>query len=572
MSTAYREFRWSDGPFESAVLTWDGRIDNASDLRWRLGSSLPDGGGDAAIALAAYRRWGITGLADVIGDWSMVSYDSTRSAVILASDFMGVRPLYYQVLPGGVRWSTRLDALVPSTDLDALDERFIAGFLLCGRSPNRTPYEGVRSVPPGHAVCVTAAGATTQSFWRLPTDTVIRYADERSYDDQLRALFREAVAVRLQSEQSVVAELSGGLDSSSVVCMASHLIRTGAVATPRLTTVSYVHRASHDVPYIRAVEAHCGSAGVHLSTHDHPLASDDDVGDSLPEGWGPLHRAVATTVQRLGANLLLTGQGGDLVMGNYIDDSLQVAAHMRRGHLVASCRDALAWSRVLRVPAGWILWRALQATIGRIASRNVFAAEGVSAPSSGDTSLRRGFTERVGVTDPSELLSTDWLDAPPERRKHFLALTMMRELRLLQRHEWAVGFDSSHPFAHRPLIEFLMRVPADVLCRAGEPRRLMRRALSDLWPSAVRTRRSKSLFGAPWMEALRPLALGLLETRRWQVVERGWIDPVGFTARLEKLVHGLECNEPQLRLIILLEYWLRNRDPHRQTAFLSRTA
>ena len=74
------------------------------------------------------------------------------------------------------------------------------------------------------------------------------------------------------------------------------------------------------------------------------------------------------------------------------------------------------------------------------------------------------------------------MQAPPERRKHFHALSMMLELRTLQAPEPLQHLDYTHPFAHRPLVEFLMSVPADVLCRPGEPRRLMRRALSDQWP------------------------------------------------------------------------------------------
>ena len=148
---------------------------------------------------------------------------------------------------------------------------------------------------------------------------------------------------------------------------------------------------------------------------------------------------------------------------------------------------------------------------------------------------------------------------PPERRKYFRVLSMMLELRRLQPCEPLQHLDYTHPFAHRPLIEFLMTVPSDVLCRPGEPRRLMRAAFSDLWPVKLRGRRSKGLFNAPWQEALRPVARALLKDRRLQLVERGFVDPTSVLSRLERLTVGLECNESQLRQIILLELWLRNR-------------
>jgi len=136
---------------------------------------------------------------------------------------------------------------------------------------------------------------------------------------------------------------------------------------------------------------------------------------------------------------------------------------------------------------------------------------------------------------------------------------MLLDLRQLQPPDLLRRLDYTHPFAHRPLVEFLMTVPTDVLCRPGEPRRLMRSAFSDLWPLKLRQRRSKGLFNAPWQETLRPLARSLLETQQLHLVERGIVDRASVRSRLERLCIGLDCNESQLRQIILLEFWLRNR-------------
>ena len=151
------------------------------------------------------------------------------------------------------------------------------------------------------------------------------------------------------------------------------------------------------------------------------------------------------------------------------------------------------------------------------------------------------------------------MDAPPERRKHFQALTVLLELRSLQAPEPLQHLDYTHPFAHRPLVEFLMKVPADVLCGPGEPRRLMRTALSDLWPAKLRSRRSKGSFGDPWQDAMRPMVQTLRQSSELQVVERGFVDRASVHARLERLATGLDCNGSQLRQIILMEFWLRHR-------------
>ena len=81
-----------------------------------------------------------------------------------------------------------------------------------------------------------------------------------------------------------------------------------------------------------------------------------------------------------------------------------------------------------------------------------------------------------------------------------------------------------------------------------------------MWPAVLRDRRSKGLFSSPYLRAFRPLASKLLQTRRWRVVERGWIERASLTSRLERMTRGLACQQHQLRQILLLEYWVRNRE------------
>jgi asparagine synthase (glutamine-hydrolysing) len=557
-----RLLSYSDDPAaQVAVLTWDGRADNRGDLLSRLRHSLTEDTSSAALVRAAYERWGIHGLATIIGDWSVVIDDPIRRAIVLASDFIGVRPLYYHRRGDRVLWSRRLDALVNDTGIDTIDEQYIAGFLMFGGYPHRTPYRDIHSVPPGHAVCITGDSTTVHRFWTLPIADVARYRDERRYDEQVRQLFREGVAARLQTDTPVAAELSGGLDSSSVVCVADSLIRSGAVTVPRLTTVSYLHEGSLDAPFIREVETSCGFESVHVSTDTAPVLAMDDLTGVTPAGSSPLVEAAATAARHVGATAFLTGQGGDLVMSNWFDDSLQVAGLIRRLRFDRACLEAFRWSRVVRRPMVSILARGLRAVLPAVShssSSSIYAVDGLLTGSA-DTSLLPEFSRRTGVADPHTVFSREWLQAPPERRVHFRSLTMMRELRTLQVPTAMDGLDYTHPFTHRPLVEFLLTVPADVLCRPGEPRRLMRRAFADLWPPQVRARKSKGLFGRQHFVVLMPLASKLLQEDQWQVVQRGWVSRRSLVSRLERLSHGLDCNLPQLCRIILLELWMRHR-------------
>jgi asparagine synthase (glutamine-hydrolysing) len=539
------------------VLHWDGRLDNRSELLRRLSDLLHGESSNAAIARASYERWDTDGFVHLIGDWSLVIRDHRNRTTVLASDFAGVRPLYYHIQNGSVQWSSHLQALIDETGITELDEQYIAGFLTFRGCPNHTPYKGIYSVPPGHAVCVSSNATKISRFWSMPIGDAIRYQNQQRYGEELRTLFREAVAVRLQTGSPVLAELSGGLDSSSVICLANDLVRTGAVNTTRLESVSFTWRNSLDEPFIREVESHCGIEGTRISTHDVPVIAEAQVNGAIPEAFQAVRRAVAVAAMQAGAKTILTGQNGDLLMGNWFDDSLQVAGSLRRFQFGRAFGDALAWSKILRRPVYQILSHAVQATLPpSLTPAAIYStADGSYAPKSDETSL---VPELTRVSE-SVSVSSDWRWVAPERRKHFYSLSLALELRALQTPEPLQHFDYTHPFSHRPLVEFLMTVPADVLCRPGEPRKLMRSALSDLWPRKLRERRSKGSFNAPWQEASRPLARSLLRAKTLHSVELGFVNPAGFRTRLERLCLGLDCNESQLRQIILLELWLRNR-------------
>ena len=546
----------------AGAITFDGRLDNRDDLLDRLHDALPGDPSPAMLALAAYEQWGPDGFIHLIGDWSLAIWDSARRCIVLASDFAGVRPLYYCVQKDRVLWSSRLGPLVDWAQAGEIDDQYVAGLLMFSGCPNRTPFSGVCSVPPGNSVRVGRNGIQIQPFWKPPVTERIRYPHESEYDEHLLALFREAVLRRLPANGRALCELSGGLDSSSIVCMASRLIRTGDVQSAPIATLTYEHQGSIDEPFYTAVEKYCGVEAIHVPTGAYPFLNETNTGGAAPAFWETLNTHVAAIAREAGASTYCTGRTGDLIMGNWWDDSDQVAGLLRNGLIGAALKESLAWSKGIRIPVYWVLWKAfLTALPPSLAPATVYLRAGSSStPSNGEDSIAPAFRQSTGISNPRSFFSQAWTQARPERRKLFRGVMETLELRRLQPPEPLQHLDYTHPYAHRPLVEFMLTIPADVVCRPGEPRRLMRRAFRELWPPELRRRRSKDAFTGVFLESLRPLAGEMLkQPRRLQVVERGYVDSVSLKKRLELISHSLDCNEPQLRQIILLEFWLRSR-------------
>jgi asparagine synthase (glutamine-hydrolysing) len=157
------------------VITWDGRLDNRSDLLMQLGA--PARTGDADLVALAYARWKLDAFPRLIGDWSCAIWDRSERRLHLASDFMGTRPLFWQKTGQCIRWSTSL-ATFPSSER-VLDDDYILGFLLAGPPPDRTPYRGIESLSSGHVLTCTAPGAIARTqYYRFP-QVRLEYRDER---------------------------------------------------------------------------------------------------------------------------------------------------------------------------------------------------------------------------------------------------------------------------------------------------------------------------------------------------------------------------------------------------------
>jgi asparagine synthase (glutamine-hydrolysing) len=547
---------------DGSICAWDGRLDNRKDLLLQWFGDSRARGLDSALALRLYQVHGPDGFRELIGDWSLVVADATSRLILLASDYAGIRPLYYCRTAECLMWSSSLSHLVSWSGRNQLDEEYVASFLTKGSAAYRTPYRGIYPVPPGRAVCVSAQSVSTRTFWDLPVDREIRFKNPGCYEEQLRNLFREAVAVRLPWNTPVCAELSGGLDSSSIVCMADSIPEEHSGGPRKLATFTYTHQGSADEKYVRAVERARNLASIRLDLEEYPFVALDQPGNAAPAWWGPRFTELRRQLAGIGAGTFLTGQLGDFVMGNMLDDSEQAVDYLREGRWIGAAREAYQWSQALRIPIYPLLWRAL-----RTAYSPWTAAIETGASNDGSSgyaqvhSMAAGFLRKVALNQSERLPERSWRQARPGRRSRFRALSEMLDSRALQAPEALQHISYSHPFAHRPLVEFMLTIPPAEVCRPGEPRRLMRRAFSEFLPSAILQRRSKATYTQVYRQALIPLATQMLSQRdQIRLVAHGYVDGPSVTERLERFLQGLDCNEQQLRHLLLFEFWLRKRE------------
>lgn len=201
------------------------RITNRAALR--PGGSRT-GGGDLELIIERYLEHDTAGFRDVVGDFAVVLWDTRAHRLVAVRDALGVKTLFYQ------RTGNRL---VVGSHLECFEsaryDRSFLGDMLLGlrRGTERTVFADVTRLLPGTSLTADALGVRTRRYWD-PAEFVAADAvpSEREAIAEFRRLFREAVLAQLDDGVSTWAQLSGGLDSSSVVAMAQGLAREGLVA------------------------------------------------------------------------------------------------------------------------------------------------------------------------------------------------------------------------------------------------------------------------------------------------------------------------------------------------------
>lgn len=560
-----------------AVITWDGRLDNRSELVDKLGDLVNADSTDVQIVSRAYEYWREACFSMLIGDWALSIWNPHTRSLILAKDPIGTLHLYYSIERDQVTWSSIVDPLVLFAGHSfALNEEYIAGWLSLFPAPHLTPYVGIHSVPPSSFVLIQKGKHSISKHWDFDPAKKTRYRTDAEYEEHFRSVFTEAVRRRLRSDSPVLAELSGGMDSSSIVCMADTIIARGAAETPRLDTVSYYDDSEpnwNECPYFTKVEEMRGRIGTHIDiSKREPLEFALDRFAPTPASSSG--RLSETSLQFLacmtsqGNRAVLSGVGGDEVTGGVPTPTPELQDLLARGQVKAFTHQLKVWSLEKRKPWFYLFFEAV---------RGFFPAAIVGLP--------KGFRPAAWLTPNFVKRNRSALHGYRTRLKLFGPLPAFQEnvsaLHALQRQLESYSLSSTplhekrYPYLDRNLLEFIYSVPREQLVRPGQRRSLMRRALAHIVPDELLNRRRKAY------AARSPIAAIVAEWARYAAVSQGMIsaslgilDATALAEAMQFVSRSKEVPGVALMRTLSIELWLRYiRDKElldRSTPFISR--
>lgn len=541
------------------IVLWDGRLDNREELLRQF--PLTGEKSDVAIVAASYERCGTECFEKLIGDWALSIWIPQQEELILARDYVGTRHLFYHAAAHSFTWCTQLSPLVMSGDSFNICHEYVAGYLALYPPSDLTPYREIRSVPPGKFIRVRPSGLTTHTYWAF-TPVRTHFRSDAEYEERFGELFAQAVRRRLRTDSKILADLSGGLDSSSIVAVADKLHADEPTATSTFDTFSCFDEdepGDEDLLYIEVMERVRGRRGHHASVR----TTGDTFSFEFPEfvatpgfdGRQEFRTAHQDVLHRFNYRVLLSGQGGDEVNGQALDFRIPIADSLSRFRLRRATQQLMTWSLRSRYPLIQLLMQSSELLLP------VFLRWNVSAHMTEMSGWIDGhFARQHGMSDDLRAsASGSWRWLPSARDAYQTIELLARDM--TNRRPSCV--DIRYPYLDRTLVEFLTSIPTDQLLRAGSRRSLMRRALSRILPPEIVSRRTKASTGRCVVLTLQKhwtLVENLL--RAPLISELGYVRADAFRTVMEHTKNGHFIDLVRTLRTLALECWLRQAVKH----------
>jgi len=545
-------------------VLFHGSIANSSELGRQLGMA-----GDSstfAVLAAAYRTFGNDLPVHVLGEYAAIIHDPGSGQALLTHDSMGLAPLYISECQEGLIFATHLVDILDATANDLLDEEYLADYIAMGViTTERTPYLGIRRLMPGRSMLWNNGRLIETVHWSLAAAPLLSIGTEEATEERFRQLLEEAVRGAMVESSTVWTHLSGGLDSSSVACIAAKLgaprLAAYSAYAPNLSRADerrwmrevidfwgmpwHLHDIETTLPFAKPPGAFLGEPAVSVIS-EAQLRSEDEL------------------IAAHGIETMLTGYGGDAVLGAFQGPvPVHLADPLFAFQPLAALRGIEAWrmqSGERRSRSYWILRGLAEPALRHALGLPVSAT--TLLPLQGWISL--GYARKMGLEKRRSLLLAPRCRTPS--LQHLADSLLIAALQLsVAKQRRPSGTTLRSPLMYRPLVEFMAGLPADQNLQPRCDRFLQRRALKGILPEAIRRRAGKGVGSAPIVQGLArsPEWVDYL-TKDSRMADLGIADPANWKLSVRQASLGQTHGDQFFLAGVAVEVWLRQLEEHKR--------
>lgn len=527
---------------ESLVLVMDGRVDNWEELRRELlgrGAVLRDRS-DAELVLRAYEVWGRYCLPHIDGDFALVIWDARKRTAFCARDRMGNKPFNYHWDGKTLVFSSELHAILALPWVrQELNEGMLAEFLAAEwYSRDETFWNGVMRLVAAHRMEVGSSGPQLEQYWEPDLWAALPYKTDQEYVEHYRELLFDSVRRLSRSHRPVAIEVSGGLDSSAVFCVAEHLRRADRLPAPGIDgyTLAFTDDSdANELAYARAVGEYLGVPIHEVSPSIPPLSWYEERARVYPGcpafPNGVMLQGLRQQASQQGCRVILNGIGGDEWAGGsrlyYAEELAQrhwsrLYECFRADFKVFGAQRAIRWLiRYGCFPLMPItLQTGLRLLVRRMRGNRTREHYWLSPAMQTMIRLRR---------ERSRLPQRQKVRCAGQRELFDLHHAAFRDMGREEDELMNAGFgmETRRPLDTAGFVQYAFSTPERLRMRGGCDKYIHRQALQELMPHAILERKSKAEFSVVFRGYLDRMQETL--TRRIPSERHEWIAPEGMT-------------------------------------------
>lgn len=489
---------------DGLVITADARIDNRAELSPELGIEDAEHVSDSYFILKAYQKWGEDCPDKLLGDFAFVIWDKNKEQLFCARDHMGVKPFYYYLDDDMFVFGTEIKAILKINKLNnGINETKISFFLMGISDQKSTFYENIFTLLPANFLNVGFNHRKLSEYWHLNPHAKIVMDSEEDYSDAFFEIFSEAIKCRLRSSLPIAFELSGGLDSSSVVCTAKTIADESNFDSKKIETFSFIFEKYHKcnekyfikkINYSKDFKAHFIN-GDNISPfkqmeeilehHDQPIKL-----PNLAILWQMYEK-----MQERNIRIVLCGTGGDAVVshGNkYFRDlfiTLRWHELLKEFNCYANHYNLKFYNLrfyyyfFLHVSPSFIKF------IRKILNPNMVELPGIDI-------LNKDFSKKVCSEKAWYLEKKSIKEVKTAKKYHYTALNHNNSIfnALITRDSLTSAFkiEGRYPFLDKRMVEFCYAIPTEMKFKFGWSRYILRIAMEGILPVEIQWRENKA--------------------------------------------------------------------------------
>jgi len=487
-------------------ITYNGEIHNFQQLRRvleKLGHEFYTNS-DTEVIVHAYEEWGENSVKKFNGMWAFALWDSNKKQLFLSRDRLGIKPLYYFLNGKRFIFASEIKALLQDESIPKMpNDKIIFEYLVQCRLDHteQTFFNQIKRLLPAHNLLLDESRVQVKKYWEIRCtnkETKDSHVKDDEYTGKFLGLFKDSCRLRQISDVPIGTCLSGGLDSSAIVCMINQLLmfngkKSQTIGERQKTfTACFKDKRIDEREYAEEIIAQTGAEGDFVLPSSSELWRDIKklvyyqeepfIGTSVFAQWCVMKLASRKV------KVLLDGQGGDELLAGYTSDYLVFLQDLLKGRKIGNFVKELLLSLDIVAPY--------------IRQIKYFSSSYSKQLNEIKELLNYEF---ISEFDHDTEINAVYEDLPDLLRREMTTTSLPVLLRYEDKNSMAFSLEVRLPFLDHRLIEYIFSLPVTQRLKNGWTKHILRNAMKGILPEKIRRRREKIAFETPeatWMKEL----------------------------------------------------------------------